>query len=41
MSTEDLATLDILIDSNGPDGVLQRGDLTVRTARTVWAARRP
>jgi len=41
MSPEDLAVLDTLIDSDGPDGVLQRDDLTVRTARTVWAARRP
>jgi len=41
MSTDDLAALDALIDSDGPDGVLQRGDLTVRTARTVWAASRP
>ena len=41
MSADDLAVLDTLIDSDGPDGVRQRGDLTVRTARTVWAARRP
>jgi hypothetical protein len=41
MSAGDLATLDTLIDSDGPDGVLQRNDLAVRTARTVWAARRP
>jgi len=41
MSTDDLAALDILIDSHGPHGVLQRDDLTVRAARTVWAARRP
>jgi SAM-dependent methyltransferase len=41
MSGDDLATLDILVDSDGPDGVLQRGDLTVRTARTVWVGRRP
>ena len=41
LSTEDLAVLDTLIDSDGPGGVLQRGDLTVRTTRTVWAARRP
>jgi SAM-dependent methyltransferase len=41
MSPDDLAALDTLIDSDGPDGVLQRNDLTVRTARTVWAARRP
>jgi ubiquinone/menaquinone biosynthesis C-methylase UbiE len=41
MSADDLAVLDTLIDSDGPDGVRHRGDLTVRTARTVWAARRP
>src|ERR1019366_6748276 len=41
MSADDLATLETLIDSYGPDGVLQRDDLTVRTARTVWVARRP
>ncbi len=37
----DLATLDTLIDSDGPDGVLRRADLTVRARRTVWVARRP
>jgi SAM-dependent methyltransferase len=41
MSTEDLATLDTLIDSDGPDGVLRRDDLTVRATRTAWVARRP
>jgi len=41
ISTDDLAALETLIDSAGPDGVLRRADLTVRTARTVWAARRP
>ena len=41
MSADDLAALDTLIDSDGPDGVLRRDDLTVRTTRTVWAARRP
>jgi SAM-dependent methyltransferase len=41
MSADDLATLDTLLDSDGPDGILQRDDLTVRTARTVWVARRP
>ncbi len=41
MSGDDLATLDTLIDSDGPDGVRQRDDLTVRAARTVWVARRP
>jgi SAM-dependent methyltransferase len=41
VSADDLATLDTLIDSDGPEGVLQRSDLTVRAARTVWVARRP
>ncbi len=41
ISAGDLATLDTLLDSDGPDGILQRGDLTVRTARTAWVARRP
>lgn len=38
---DDLATLDALLDSDGPEGVLRREDLTVRTTRTVWAAKRP
>jgi SAM-dependent methyltransferase len=41
MSADDLATLDTLLDSDGPDGLTHRADLTVRTVRTVWAARRP
>jgi SAM-dependent methyltransferase len=41
LSADDLATLDALIDSDGPDSVLQRDDLTVRAERTVWVARRP
>jgi SAM-dependent methyltransferase len=41
LSDDDLATLDTLIDGDGPDGVRQRDDLTVRTTRTVWMARRP
>jgi SAM-dependent methyltransferase len=41
MSAGDLATLDTLIDSDGPGGVLQRHDLTIRTTRTAWVARRP
>ena len=41
MSADDLAMLDTLIDSDGPDGLLRRDDLTVRTTRTVWVARRP
>jgi SAM-dependent methyltransferase len=41
MSADDLATLDTLIDSDGPDGLLRRDDLSVRTTRIVWVARRP
>jgi ubiquinone/menaquinone biosynthesis C-methylase UbiE len=41
MSADDLAVLDTVIDSDGPDGVLHRSDLTVRNTRTMWAARRP
>jgi SAM-dependent methyltransferase len=41
LGADDLATLDTLIDSDGPGGVLRRTDLTVRTARTLWAAGRP
>ncbi len=41
IGADDLATLDTLIDSDGPDGVLRRTDLTVRATRTVWVARRP
>jgi SAM-dependent methyltransferase len=41
LSADDLATLDTLLDGDGPGGVLRRGDLTVRAARTVWVARRP
>jgi SAM-dependent methyltransferase len=41
MSAGDLLALDTLIDGDGPDGVLRRDDLAVRTTRTLWAARRP
>jgi SAM-dependent methyltransferase len=41
MNAEDLATLDALTSSGGPDGVLGRDDLTVRTTRSAWVARRP
>ncbi len=37
----DLATLDMLLDRDGPGSILRRDDLTVRTTRTVWVARRP
>jgi SAM-dependent methyltransferase len=41
ISADDLATLDALLDSDGPDSILERDDLTVRTTRTAWVARRP
>jgi ubiquinone/menaquinone biosynthesis C-methylase UbiE len=41
MAADDLAALDTLIDSDGPDGVLHRNDLTVRGTRTAWIACRP
>ena len=39
LPTEDLAALDRLLDPAGPEGLLRRDDLVVRTTRTVWAAR--
>jgi SAM-dependent methyltransferase len=41
LDAADLAALDRLLDPDGPDGIARRADLTVRTERTVWAARRP
>jgi SAM-dependent methyltransferase len=41
LDAEDLATLDTLIDTDGPASVLHRHDLTVRGTRTIWAAIRP
>jgi SAM-dependent methyltransferase len=41
LSTDDLATLSPLLDGDGPGSVLRRDDLTIRAARTAWAARRP
>jgi SAM-dependent methyltransferase len=41
LSAADLGTLGTLLDSDGPDSVLRRGDLTIHAARTVWAGRRP
>ncbi|WP_030559879.1 class I SAM-dependent methyltransferase [Streptomyces aureocirculatus] len=40
LSPEDLAALDQLLDTNSPNSLLRREDLSVRTERTVWAARR-
>jgi SAM-dependent methyltransferase len=41
LGEEDLAVLDTILDSEGPEGVLRRDDLTIRAARTAWVARRP
>ncbi|MCW2911731.1 MAG: Methyltransferase type 12 [Actinomycetia bacterium] len=41
LSADDLATLGILLDGDGPASILRREDLTVRTTRTVWVASRP
>ncbi|MFC6081480.1 class I SAM-dependent methyltransferase [Sphaerisporangium aureirubrum] len=41
LSAEDLATLDTVIDGDGPDGALRRDDLFVRGTRTALVARRP
>ncbi|WP_410672248.1 class I SAM-dependent methyltransferase [Amycolatopsis sp. cmx-4-68] len=40
LSPEDLTALDQLLDAGSPHSILRRDDLTVRTERTVWAARR-
>ncbi|MGI8447233.1 MAG: class I SAM-dependent methyltransferase [Streptosporangiaceae bacterium] len=41
LSAGDLAALDTLLEGDGPASILRRDDLTVRTTRTVWVARRP
>jgi SAM-dependent methyltransferase len=41
ISAGDLAALDTLLDPDDPASIRQRGDLTLRTTRTVWLARRP
>ena len=40
LAPADLAALDRLLDTTGPHSILRRDDLTVRTERTVWTARR-
>ncbi|MFF4729704.1 class I SAM-dependent methyltransferase [Streptomyces mirabilis] len=40
LTAEDLAALDRLLDTGSPHSILRRIDLSVRTERTVWAARR-
>ncbi|MFG1678748.1 class I SAM-dependent methyltransferase [Nonomuraea sp. NPDC049269] len=41
LPADDLAALDVVLDSDGPHSVLRRDNLTVRTTRTTWVARRP
>jgi SAM-dependent methyltransferase len=41
LDADDLATLDTLISSDGPEGLLRRDDLGVRAGRSFWLARRP
>jgi SAM-dependent methyltransferase len=41
LPADDLAALDRLLDPDSPESIARRDDLTVRTERTVWAARRP
>ncbi|MFB9506567.1 class I SAM-dependent methyltransferase [Streptomyces aurantiacus] len=40
LTAEDLAALDRLLDTDSAHSILRRDDLTVRTERMVWAARR-
>lgn len=40
LPAEDLGALDQLLDAESPFSILRRGDLAVRTERSVWAARR-
>jgi SAM-dependent methyltransferase len=40
LTAADLTALDQLLDPDSPHSILRRNDLTVRTERTVWAARR-
>lgn len=41
LGADDRSVLDTLLDSDGPDSVTRRGDLTVRTERPAWLVRRP
>lgn len=40
LTAEDLSALDRLLDTGSPHSILRRFDLSVRTERRVWAARR-
>ncbi|MFI6585331.1 class I SAM-dependent methyltransferase [Embleya sp. NPDC050493] len=41
LAADDLDTLDRLLANDGPDALVDRRDLTMRSGRTAWAARRP
>lgn len=41
LSPDDLTALDSLLDDDAAESVLRRTDLSVRTTRTLWLARRP
>ncbi len=41
LAVDDLAALDTLLDATQPNSIAHRRDLTVRTTRTTWLARRP
>jgi len=41
ISADDHATLHTLLDGDGPDSVLRRGDLAVHAERSAWFCRRP
>jgi hypothetical protein len=40
LTAEDLTAFDQLLDTDSPHSILRSIDLSVRTERTVWAARR-
>ncbi len=40
LDAEDISIIDRLLEEHGPDSVLNRDDLTVRSVRTAWAVRR-
>ena len=40
LSADDLAALDRLLDTDSPHSILRRADLSIRTERSIWAARR-
>ncbi|MEW2450728.1 class I SAM-dependent methyltransferase [Streptomyces parvulus] len=41
LEADDLAALDALLDEAQPQSIARRDDLSVRTTRTAWLARRP